>query len=131
MICDSRGIHVDPYMQRLIRKIKGEDRLILISDCSYDDGDTPPGYDGVTDIVFDTSGEISGFAGTVSVACRNMMVHTGASIVDVFRYASYNPAKAVGFTDRGELRKGLRADLVICDHRMNIKSVILKGEFQK
>ena len=32
MICDSRGIHVDPYMQRLIRKIKGEDRLILISD---------------------------------------------------------------------------------------------------
>lgn len=59
------------------------------------------------------------------------MVHTGASIVDVSRYASYNPAKAVGFTDRGEFRKGLRADLVICDHWMNIKSVILKGEFQK
>jgi len=131
MICDSRGIHVDPYMQRLIRKIKGEDRLILISDCSWDDGPQPPGYEGVTDIAFDTAGEISGFQGSVSVACRNMMVHTGASIVDVFRYASYNPAKAVGFTDRGELRKGLRADLVICDHRMNIKSVILKGEFQK
>ena len=32
MICDSRGIHVDPYMQRLIRKIKGEDKLVLISD---------------------------------------------------------------------------------------------------
>jgi len=131
MICDSRGIHVDPYMQRLIRKIKGEDKLILISDCSWDDGPQPPGYEGVTDIAFDVTGEISGFQGTVSVACRNMMVHTGASIVDVFRYASYNPAKAVGFTDRGELRKGLRADLVICDHWMNIKSVILKGEFQK
>ena len=131
MICDSRGIHVDPYMQRLIRKIKGEDKLILISDCSWDDGPQPPGYEDVTDIAFDVTGEISGFQGTVSVACRNMMVHTGASIVDVFRYASYNPAKAVGFTDRGELRKGLRADLVICDHWMNIKSVILKGEFQK
>ena len=131
MICDSRGIHVDPYMQRLIRKIKGEERLILISDASWDDGPQPPGYEGVTDIAFDTAGEISGFQGAVSVACRNMMVHTGASIVDVFRYASYNPAKAVGFTDRGELRKGLRADLVICDHWMNIKSVILKGEFQK
>ena len=128
MICDSRGIHVDPYMQRLIRRIKGEDRLILISDCSYDDGEIPDGYEGVTDIVFDTSGEISGFAGTVSVACRNMMVHTGASIVDVFRYASYNPSRAVGFTDRGEIREGLRADLVICDHWMNIKQVFLKGE---
>ena len=131
MICDSRGIHVDPYMQRLIRKIKGEDRLILISDCSWDDGIQPPGYEGVTDIAFDVTGEISGFQGSVNAACRNMMVHTGASIVDVFRYASLNPANAVGLTDRGEIRKGLRADLVICDHRMNIKSVILKGEFQK
>lgn len=128
MICDSRGIHVDPYMQRLIRKIKGEDRLILISDCSYDDGEIPPGYEGVTDIAFDTAQEISGFRETVCVACRNMMVHTGASIVDVFRYASYNPAKAVGLADRGEIRKGLRADLVIADHWMNIKKVILKGE---
>ena len=128
MICDSRGIHVDPYMQRLIRKIKGEDRLILISDCSSDTGETPPGYEGVTDIAFDPTGEISGFCGTVSTACRNMMVHTGASIVDVFRYASYNPARATGLTDRGELREGLRADLVFADHWMNIKKVILKGE---
>jgi N-acetylglucosamine-6-phosphate deacetylase len=52
-------------------------------------------------------------------------------VVDAFREASYNPAKAVGLTDRGEIRKGLRADLVITDHRMNIKSVILKGEFTK
>ena len=128
MICDSRGIHVDPYMQRLIRKVKGEDRLILISDCSTDDGPVPEGYEGVTDIVFDNSGEISGFAGTVSVACRNMMVHTGASIVDVFRYGSTNPCNAVGFTDRGRIAKGLRADLVICDHWMNIQNVILKGK---
>ena len=128
MICDSRGIHVDPYMQRLIRKIKGEDRLILISDCSTDDGPVPEGYEGVTDIVFDNSGEISGFAGTVSVACRNMMVHTGASIVDVFRYGSTNPCNAVGFTDRGRIAKGLRADLVICDQWMNIQNVILKGK---
>ena len=131
MICDSRGIHVDPYMQRLIRKIKGEDRLILISDACVFDGPIPDGYEGVTDLCFDYEGEIAGSKLTLNVACRNMMKHTGASIVDVFRYASYNPAKAVGFTDRGEIRKGLRADLVICDHQMNIKSVILKGEFQK
>ena len=131
LICDSRGIHVDPYMQRLIRRIKGEDRLVLISDACVFDGPIPDGYDGVTDLCFDYEGEIAGSKLTLEVACRNMMKHTGASIVDVFRYASTNPSKAVGLTDRGEIRKGLRADLVICDHQMNIKSVILKGEFQK
>ena len=131
LICDSRGIHVDPYMLRLVRRIKGEDRIVLISDACVFNGPVPPGYDGVNDINFDFAGEIAGSKLTLEVACRNMMKHTGASIVDVFRYASYNPAKAVGFNDRGEIRKGLRADLVICDHWMNIKSVILKGEFQK
>ena len=131
LICDSRGIHVDPYMLRLVRKIKGEDRIVLISDACVFDGPVPPGYDGVTDINFDFEGEIAGSKLTLNVACRNMMKHTGASIVDVFRYASLNPSKAVGFEDRGEIRKGLRADLVICDHQMNIKSVILKGEFTK
>ena len=128
MISDSRGIHVDPYMQRLIRKIKGEDRLVLISDSCVFDGPVPEGYDGVTDLCFDFEGEIAGSKLTLEVACRNVMKHTGASIVDVFRYASYNPSRAVGFIDRGEIRNGLRADLVFVDHWMNVKKVILGGE---
>lgn len=130
-ICDSMGIHVDPYMLRLVRKIKGDDRIILISDAYACDGPVPEGYDGVEDINFDWEGEIAGSKLTLNIACRNMMVHTGASVVDVFRFASYNPARAVGFYDRGEIAKGLRADLVICDYQMNIKNVILKGEFVK
>ncbi len=128
MICDSLGIHVDPYMQRLIRKIKGEDRLILISDACAFDGPRPKEYEGVTDLCFDFKGGIAGSKLTLAKACCNMMVHTGASIVDVFRYASLNPATAVGLNDRGQIREGLRADLMICDHQMNIKSVFLKGE---
>jgi len=128
MISDSRGIHVDPYMQRLIRKIKGEDRLVLISDSCVFDGPVPEGYDGVTDLCFDFEGEIAGSKLTLEVACRNVMKHTGASIVDVFRYASYNPSRAVGFTDRGEIREGLRADLIFVDHWMHVKKVILGGE---
>jgi N-acetylglucosamine-6-phosphate deacetylase len=130
MICDSRGIHVDPYMQRLIRKIKGDDRLILISDACVFDGPIPDGYDGVTDLCFDFEGEIAGSKLTLNVACRNMMKHTGASIVDVFNYASYNPSRAVGLLDRGLIAVGNRADLVITDYKMNIQKVILKGEIQ-
>ncbi len=130
MICDSRGIHVDPYMQRLIRKIKGEDRLILISDSCVFDGPIPEGYDGVTDLCFDFAGEIAGSKLSLDVACRNMMKHTGASIVDVFRYASYNPSRAIGLLDRGEIAVGKRADLVVVDHRMKVNKVIFKGELK-
>ncbi|MBO5838024.1 MAG: amidohydrolase family protein, partial [Oscillospiraceae bacterium] len=56
--------------------------------------------------------------------------HTGASIVDAFKVASYNPAKVVGLTDRGEIRVGLRADLIITDYKMNIRTVIHGGEIQ-
>ena len=128
LICDSRGIHVDPYMLRLVRKIKGDDRIILISDRTYGDAPKPEGYENVDDINFDKWGDIAGSKLTLEVACRNWMKHTGASIVDCFKVASYNSARAVGFTDRGEIRQGLRADLVFTDHKMNISKVILGGE---
>lgn len=130
LICDSRGIHVDPYMLRLVRRIKGDDRIMLISDSCVFDGPVPEGYDGVTDINFDFEGEIAGSKLTMDVACRNMMKHTGASLVDVFNFASYNPAKCYGMTDRGEIAIGKRADLIFVDHKMNVKKVILKGEVQ-
>ncbi|MBQ8506533.1 MAG: amidohydrolase family protein [Clostridia bacterium] len=131
LICDSRGIHVDPYMLRLVRRIKGDDRIILISDCYAADGPIPPGYDGVYDINFDHAGEIAGSKLTLDIACRNMMKHTGASIVDVFKFASYNPARATKLMDRGEIAVGKRADLIIVDHWMNVQNVILKGETVK
>jgi N-acetylglucosamine-6-phosphate deacetylase len=130
LICDSCGIHVDPYMLRLVRRIKGEDRIILISDAYAGSGPVPPVYDGVTDINFDNAGEIAGSRLTLDVACRNMMQHTGASITDVFRYASYNPAHAVGFYDRGQIAVGKRADLVVVDHWMHVKQVIFEGKVQ-
>ena len=92
----------------------------------------PPEYAHITDIFFtrryDGSMEISGSRLTLDVACRNWMKHTGASIVEAFRCASYNPARAVGFADRGEIAVGKRADLVITDHKMNVSTVILKGK---
>ena len=115
-------------MLRLVRRIKGEDRIMLISDACVFDGPIPDGYEGVTDLCFDFAGEIAGSKLTLEVACRNMMKHTGASIVDVFRYASYNPSRAIGFLDRGEIAVGKRADLVVVDYKMNVQQVFLKGK---
>lgn len=133
LISDSRGIHVDPYMQRLVREIKGDDRIILISDACVFYGPVPEkgDYTGVTDICFDFDGEIAGSKLTLNVAARNFMKHTGASLVEVMKCASYNPAKALGLTDRGEIAVGKRADLVIVDGKMNVKKVFLNGEMKK
>ena len=134
LISDCYGIHVDPYMQRLVRKIKGDDKIILISDQTATAPIPVPELAHVTDLNFtyrkDGRIDITGSKLTLNAACRNYMKHTGASIVDAFRVASYNPSKAVGLYDRGEIREGLRADLVITDHKMNIRTVIVGGEIK-
>ena len=135
LISDSMGVHVDPYMQRLVRKIKGDDKIILISDQTVHEPMHVPGLEHVTDLNFtyrrDGAIDISGSKLTLNVACRNYMKHTGASIVDAFKVGSYNPAKAIGLTDRGEIRVGLRADLIFVDIKMNVSKVILAGNIVK
>jgi N-acetylglucosamine-6-phosphate deacetylase len=122
-------------MQRLVRKIKGDDRIILISDQTIHERIPVPGLEHVTDLNFtyrkDGDIDISGSRLTLNAACRNFMKHTGASIVVAFQVGSYNPSRAVGFTDRGEIREGLRADLVFTDEKMNISTVIVGGKIVK
>ncbi len=130
LICDKIGIHVAPYMLRLIKKIKGDDRIILIADAFVDHGPIPSDelYEGADDINFDFSGEIAGSKMILDGPCRNMMVHTGASLCQVFKYASTNPATLLGMTDRGRIAKGNVANLVLVDAEFHVKSVFLNGE---
>lgn len=131
LICDSNGMHVDPYMLRLIKKIKGENRIILISDNYPCDGKPPKGYEYLTDLNFDDSGEIAGSKLSLDLACRNMMMHTGSSVCDVFRYASTNPANLLGRTDIGRIGIGCDADLILTNHLFNIQGTISKGDIKK
>ncbi|MBQ2719872.1 MAG: amidohydrolase family protein [Clostridia bacterium] len=130
LICDKVGIHVDPYMLRLIKKIKGDDRIILIADAFVEHGPIPDGdlYRGADDINFDFSGEIAGSKMILDGPCRNMMTHTGASLCQVFKYASENPATLLGLTDRGRLAKGNVANLLVVDPEFNIQRVYHGGE---
>ena len=130
LICDKIGIHVAPYMLRLIRKIKGDDRIILIADAFVEHGPIPSDdlYEGADDINFDFAGEIAGSKMILDGPCRNMMVHTGASLCQVFKYASTNPANLLGLKDRGRIAKGNVANLIIVDHEFTVKSVFLAGK---
>ncbi|MBR2897783.1 MAG: amidohydrolase family protein [Oscillospiraceae bacterium] len=131
LISDEYGVHVHPYMQRLIRKIKGRERLILITDSTFNDGPPLEGLEHITDIYFDHGGDIAGSKLTIDAACRNFMMHTGASLCDVFYLASHNPAQMLGWTNKGDLRVGGDADLIIVDAEMNVKNVICNGKLEK
>lgn len=130
LICDKVGIHVSPYLLRHIKKIKGDDRIILIADAFVEHGPIPADelYEGADDINFDFAGEIAGSKMILDGPCRNMMVHTGASLCQVFKYASTNPARLLSLTDRGIIAKGKKANLITVDDRFTVQSVYLCGE---
>lgn len=130
LICDKVGIHVDPYMLRLIKKIKGDDRIILIADSFVEHGPIPDGelYEGADDINFDFAGEIAGSKMILDGPCRNMMVHTGASLCQVFKYASTNPAKLLSLSDRGVIAKGNRANLITVTPEFSVQAVYINGK---
>lgn len=130
IISDRMGIHVDPYMQRLVRRIKGDDRIILISDQFVCDGPIPEGYEEATDLHFDNTGEIAGSGMTLDISCQNFMIHTGCSVCDAFRFASTNPAEMLGQAFIGRIGKGCIADLIIVDNKFNVIKTIKKGDLQ-
>lgn len=130
IISDFMGIHVDPFMQRLILKIKGRDKVILVSDGGVAAGKPIKGCEEAFDLSFDVFGDISGFMKTLDVTCANFIKHTGSSICDAFKFASKNPATLLGITNIGEIKRGNISNLILVDHRFNVKKVIFKGEVQ-
>lgn len=131
IICDSLAIHVKPDMIKLIIKVKGIDKVILISDSFVSDKPNPEEYKHVTDLSFDANGGLCGSKLTLDAAARNFMKHTGRPITDAFLAASSNPARAIGIFDEvGSVAKGKLANLVFTDENINIKKVMLKGRMR-
>ena len=129
LISDSHAIHVKPDIQKLILKIKGIDHVILITDGTGAEHQNPPEYAHVDDLNFDHKGSLSGSKLTMNKACRNIIRHTGCSIVDAFKMASRNPARVLGMDSRiGTIAVGKKANLVFVDEEFNVLQVMLEGK---
>lgn len=129
MISDSHAIHVKPDIQKLILKVKGVDRCVLITDGTGAAHPNPPEYAHVDDLNFDWKGSLSGSRLTMNKACRNVIKHTGCSIVDAFKMASRNPARVLGMdSEIGTIEVGKKANLVFLDQQCNVLQVMLEGQ---
>ena len=129
------GIHLNPFILRLLMKVKTAERLSLISDAIAAAGKGDGDYQiwGETISVKDgrtsnASGNIAGSVITMLDAVR-MMKSLGATDIEIGRIASTNPASLLRLDHEcGSIEEGKRADLVVLDDRGDVKLTIVGGD---
>ena len=135
--CDliADGVHVDPLMLRVLMRLKGSERLALISDAIAAAGQGDGDYQiwGETIAVRNgrTSNEKGSIAGSVitMLDAAKTMLSLGASEVELARMTATNPARLLGINrDCGSIEVGKRADLVGIDQDGQVKVTIIGGQ---
>ncbi|MDN5285411.1 MAG: N-acetylglucosamine 6-phosphate deacetylase [Mucilaginibacter sp.] len=135
------GIHLPPPLLKLIYKIKGPDRIALITDAMRAAG-MPPGKsilgskeNGLHVIVEDGVAKLpdrSAFAGSVATAdrlVRTMVDMADVPLIEAIRMISITPARIIGVADqKGSLVVGKDGDAVIFNDNIEIDTTVIKGK---
>jgi N-acetylglucosamine-6-phosphate deacetylase len=127
--------HVHPSAIKLVNKIKTPDRILLITDAcmatGLKDGTYKLGSQSVVkkeNSIRLKDGTLAASLLTMNLAFKNMKEITKREIEDLVLMSSTNQAKLLGLNDRGLIKKGYRADLVLLDDKLNVKITILNGK---
>jgi N-acetylglucosamine-6-phosphate deacetylase len=134
LIVDETGIHVVPDLVKLFIRVKGVERICLISDhttCGevrYKNNEEAGIWYG-PDLNYDDQGKLAGSMMTLDNGVRNVMTHTGYGLCHAIRMATLTPAQLLNIDDRvGSLEAGKTANFILIDDMVNIKKVILQGD---
>ncbi len=130
------GCHLPYELLRLAYKLKGADRIALVTDAMRVAGTAYEGESNIGDvkcIIEDGVAKLpdrSAFAGSIATADRLVRTAVRAEIPleDAVKMMSETPARIMGLERKGKLEAGYDADIVIFDADINIKQVILAGE---
>ena len=134
------GKHLPESLLRLIYKLKGPDRIMLITD-----GISAAGWETMVGDAYSQTGmpiiiedgvakttNRQSFAGSIATmdrVVRTMIKLAGVPVKDAVKMASTNPAKHIGvFNAKGSISVGKDADLVLFDDDVIIDSVYLAGK---
>ena len=128
------GIHLDPFMLRVLLKIKSATGISLISDAIAAAGKGDGDYEIWGETITVKNGRTANAAGSIAGSVISMLdavrlMHSlGVSWVDLAQMASSNPARLLG-VDKvcGSIEVGKRADLVALDHDGNVKLTLIGG----
>ena len=137
------GVHLSDPMIELIARMKGPDRVMVITDAiraaACPDGIYTLGglrvrvADGcarLADVPYDPKAVVSNVAGSVALYCdcfRRFVRVTGWPLEQAVKAAGYNQLRSLGITDRGEIVPGQIADIVLVDDNLTPKTAIVGG----
>ena len=134
------GVHLPAPLLKLIYKIKGPDRIALITDAMRA-ADMPEGEsvlgsfkNGLKVIVEDGVAKLpdrTSFAGSVATAdrlVRTMLKMAEVPLVETIQMITETPARIMGVSDRkGSLTIGKDADVVIFNNQVEVQQTFVKG----
>jgi N-acetylglucosamine-6-phosphate deacetylase len=135
------GKHLQRELLLLAYKVKGPDRLALVTDCNraldmpdgeyvfgpLDGGEPILRRDGVG-VMPDGQALASGVVG-MDACVRTFHRLTGVPLPEVVRMASLTPARIAGAdAEFGSIAAGKRADLLVLDEDLAVRQVFLAGE---
>lgn len=134
------GIHLPSSLLKLIYKIKGADRIALVTDsmraAGMPEGESVLGSlkDGQKVIVEDGVAKLmdrSAFAGSVATAdrlVRTIITQAEVPLAEAVKMMTAVPAEIIGAGSRkGSLVPGKDADIVLFDDRINVHTTMIQG----
>lgn len=134
------GVHVPKTLLQLVLKIKGADRIALVTDSmraagmpegKYIMGGLSEGREVIVEDGVAKMPDRSCFAGSVATTdrlVRTMVRVAGCSIPDAVRMMTVNPARFMGIDgSKGSIAPGKDADIVIFDDDIRVSAVLVEG----
>lgn len=135
------GIHSSKEMVKFAYRMKGPERLTVITDAMRAKGLSDGAYElggqavevkeGAARLM---NGSLAGSVLTMDQALRNIIAFTGCSLEQAVQMTSVNQAEEFGLTQKGRLEQGKDADFVVLDTNLNVEQTIHRGiihHFQK
>lgn len=130
------GIHVHPSAIKILVRMKGYDKVVLVSDAisatGLPDGEYELGgleisvKDGVSTL---RSGVLAGSTLMLDRAVKNMIELAKVPVSEAIKMATLNPARVLGLETKGEIKPGVDADITMLDRNFKVRSVMIRGEF--
>lgn len=133
LICD--GVHVHPAVVEMVARLKGPERICLVTDSmratGLGDGTYTLGRLAVTvegKQARLSGGALAGSVLTMDQAVRNMVSFTQAPVKDAVMMATHTPAAAIGLDGQiGSLQAGRSADIVVLDKDLQVQMTMIRG----
>lgn len=127
------GVHINYAAVRLAYQLKKES-LFLITDAVFKDAPVEGAHLSGLPIVFKDGqyyteqGNLAGSSLSMLEALQNAVFHVGIPLEAAVTMSTSRPAKVLGLTNVGKIVPNAKADLLILDAALNLKTIINAGK---